>query len=76
VAQKLSKSHDYATQLAPKTFITNILFIDWLEAIFLLHIAEFRAKFANDGPAIVVVDVHSIHVTPRVIELCGDRKSS
>jgi hypothetical protein len=75
-AQKLYESHDYAILSAPRTFITEILFIDWFDTIFLRRISELRRKFDYDGPSILIVDGHSTHVTyvtPRVIALCGAR---
>jgi hypothetical protein len=70
-AQKLYECHGYAIRSAPRTFITEVLFIDWLETIFLPRISELRRNFDYDGPSILIVDGHSTHVTPRVIVLCG-----
>jgi hypothetical protein len=72
--QKLYEGHDYTIRSAPKTFITEVLFIDWLETIFLPRIAELRRKFAYDGPSILIIDGHATHGTPRVIAFCGARK--
>jgi hypothetical protein len=72
-AQKLYEGHDYPIQSAPRTFITEVLFIDWLDTIFLPRISEVRRKFDYDGPSILFVDTHSTHVTPHVIVLCGAR---
>jgi hypothetical protein len=72
-AQKLYEGHDYAIRSASRTFITEVLFIDRLGAIFLPCISELRRKFDYDGPSILIVDGHSTHVTPRVIALCGAR---
>jgi hypothetical protein len=70
-SQKLDKGHDCAIRSAPRTFITEVLFIDWFDTIFLPRISELRRKFDYDGPGILIVDGHSAHVTPRVIALCG-----
>jgi hypothetical protein len=70
-AQKLYEGHDYAIWSAPRTFITEVLFIEWLDTIFLPRISELRRKFDCDGPSILIVDGHSTHVTLRVIALCG-----
>jgi hypothetical protein len=72
-AQKLYEGYDYAIRSASRTFITEILFIDWLDTIFLPPISEFRRKFDYNGPNILIIDGHSTHVTPRVIALCGPR---
>jgi hypothetical protein len=58
----------------PKRFITELLFFDWLENIFLLRNSELRTKFTYDGPNLLVVDGHSTHVTARVIALWAARK--
>jgi hypothetical protein len=72
--QKLYSGHDYTIRSAPRTFITEVLFIDWLETVFLPRIAELQRKLAYDGPVILLVYGHSTHVTPRVIAFCGARK--
>jgi hypothetical protein len=71
--QKLYEGHDYPIRSTLWTFFTEVLFIDWLDTIFLPLISEFRRKFDYDGPNILIVDGHSTHVTPRVIALCGAR---
>jgi hypothetical protein len=70
-AQKLYESHDYAIRSVPRTVITEVLFIDSLDTLFLSRISVLRRKFDYDGPNILIVDGHSTHVTLRVITLCG-----
>jgi hypothetical protein len=72
-AQKLYEGDDYTIRSALRTFITEVLFIDWLDIIFLPRISELRRKFDYDGLSILTVDGHSIHMIPRVIALCGAR---
>jgi hypothetical protein len=72
-AQKVYEGHDCAIRSAPRAFITEVLFIGWLDTIFLPRISDLRRKFNYDGPNILIVDGHSTHVTPRVIALCGTR---
>jgi hypothetical protein len=72
-AQKVDEGHDYAIRSVPRTFITEILFIDWFDTIFLPRISELRRKFDYDGQGNLIADGHSRHVTPRVIALCGAR---
>jgi hypothetical protein len=38
--QHLFEGHDETIRMAPKTFTTKTLFIDWFETIFLVHINE------------------------------------
>jgi hypothetical protein len=71
--QKLYEGHDYAIRPVPRTFITKLIFIDWLDTIFLPRISELRGKFDYDGPSILIIDGHSTHATPRVITVCGAR---
>jgi hypothetical protein len=73
-AQKRYEGHDYTIRSASRTFITEVLFIDGFERVFLLPIAELRQKFASDGLSIFVVDGYSTHVTPRLIALCDASK--
>jgi hypothetical protein len=72
-AQKLYEGHDYVIRTAPQTFITEVLFIDWFDTIFLPRISELPRKFDYDRPSIPIVDGHSTHMTPRVTALCGAR---
>jgi hypothetical protein len=72
-AHKLYEGHHYTIRSAPRTFITEILFSDWLDTIFLPRTSELRRKFDYDGPGILIVDGHSTHVTLRVIIFCGAR---
>jgi chromosome condensin MukBEF ATPase and DNA-binding subunit MukB len=62
-AQKLYAGHDYVIQSAPKTFMTEFLFINWLEKIFLSCISERRIKFTYDGSSPFVLYGHSTHLT-------------
>jgi hypothetical protein len=63
-AQQLFEGHGYTIRTSPKTVITETLFIDWIEIVFLTRINYFHQKFAYEGPVILLVDGHSRHVTP------------
>jgi hypothetical protein len=63
-AQQRFESHNYTIKLSPKTFITETLFINWNKMVFLMQINYVCQKFADEGPAILLVDGHSTHVTP------------
>jgi hypothetical protein len=43
-AQKLYEGHGYAIQSAPQTFIREVLFSDWLDAIFVPRIPICHCK--------------------------------
>jgi hypothetical protein len=73
-AHKLHAGPDYLIRSVPKTFITELLVIDWLESILLPRISELRTKFTYDYPSLLVLEGHSIYVTARVIALCAARK--
>jgi hypothetical protein len=73
-AQRLYSGDDHVIRSAPKTFIMEILFTDWLQNIFLPRISEFQTKFTHDGLILLVFDGHSAHMTVRVITLCAARK--
>jgi hypothetical protein len=70
-AQQLFECHDYTIRMSPKTIITETVFTDWIEMMFLVRINYLRQKFAYEGPVIVLVDGHSTHVTPWAIAFCG-----
>jgi hypothetical protein len=57
--RKLYEGHDYTIRTAPKTFITEVLFIDWLKTMFLPRIEHLRAKAKYAGPVILLLDGHS-----------------
>jgi hypothetical protein len=73
-AQKLYAGHYYVVRSAPKTFITELLFIDWLEKIFSPSISEFQTKFTYDDSNLLVLDGNSTYVRARLIPLCASRK--
>jgi hypothetical protein len=74
-AQKLRPGHDYLIRSAPKTFITELLFINWLENVFLPRISKLRTKFTHGDPSLLVLDGYSTQATVRVITLCPVHKS-
>jgi hypothetical protein len=63
-AQQLSEGHDYTIRTSPKTFITETLFIDWIEMAFLVRINYFCQKFPYENPVILLVNGHLTHITP------------
>jgi hypothetical protein len=71
---ELYKGHDYTSRSVPRTLVTEVLSIDWIETIFLPHIAELRQQCADEGLTILVVDGYLTHVTHRAIALCGPWK--
>jgi hypothetical protein len=46
--------------MAPKTFVTEHMCIDWLETVFLVRINELRQKFAYEGRVILLVALHIV----------------
>jgi hypothetical protein len=72
-AEQLYHPHDYVIREASKTFITEVLFIDWLETQFIPRNENLRATSNYSGPLIVLVDGHASHVTPRVVAFAGSR---
>ena len=72
--RNLYEPHDYVIRNAPKTFMTEVLFIDWLETMFVPRMVYLRRKFDYQGPVLLVLDGHSTHVTPRVTAYAGSRQ--
>jgi hypothetical protein len=58
--------------MALKTFITEMLFINRLETVFLVQINEFRQKCAYEGLVILLVNGRSMHMTLPVTAFCWE----
>jgi hypothetical protein len=43
--QQLFEGHDYTIRTAPKTFMTEVLFIDWVQTVFIPWNENLRRKF-------------------------------
>jgi hypothetical protein len=74
--QKLFEEHDYTVRTAHKTFITEVLFIDWLQNVFIPKVNHLRERAKSDGKVVLILDGHASHVTPRVIAFAGSQKLS
>jgi hypothetical protein len=72
--RELYEGHDYTIRTAPKTFITEVLFIDWLKTMFLPRIEDLRAKAKYAGPVILLLDGHSTHLTDHVVGYAGSER--
>jgi hypothetical protein len=46
------------------------LFIDLIDAVFLMRIDGLRQHFADDGLLVLVIDMHSTYMTSRVTKFC------
>jgi hypothetical protein len=64
---EMHEEHDYRMRTAPNTFITEVLFLDWLKSVFLPWTETRRQRRQYQGPIILLLDGHSTHVTPRVL---------
>jgi hypothetical protein len=57
-SQKLYEGHGYTIRSVPRTFITEILFIDWLETIVLLRMAgPGRNSIWMAGASLLLTDI-------------------
>jgi hypothetical protein len=70
-AQQLFEGHDYTSRAAEKTFITEMLSIDWSQNVFLPRVSHLRERTKYQGKAVLVLDGHATHVTPRVVAYAG-----
>jgi hypothetical protein len=74
--QKLFEWNDYTVRTAQRTFITEVLFIDWLQNVFIPKVNHLRERAKYDGKVVLILDGHASHVTPRVIAFAGSQKLS
>jgi hypothetical protein len=51
--RQLYEGHDYVIQNAPRTFLTEVLFIDWVKTLFIPRIQHLRAKYGYTGPIVL-----------------------
>jgi hypothetical protein len=63
----LFEGHDYTIRHSQNTFINEVLFIYWIETVFLKRINYLRSKMSYTGKAVLIVNGHASHVTPRVV---------
>jgi hypothetical protein len=75
-AQKLFEGHDYTVRTAQKTFTTEVLFIDWLQNVFIPKVNHLGESAKDDGKVVLILDDHISHATPRVIAFAGSQKLS
>jgi hypothetical protein len=64
----------YLMRTADKTFITEVLFIDWLQTQFIQKNYQLCQKANYDGPIILPLDGYPSHVTLRVLAYVGRQK--
>jgi hypothetical protein len=73
--RQLYKGHDYVIRNVPKTFTTEVLFIDLLRTLFIPRIQHIPAKYGYTGPIVLLLDRHSTHLTDRLVADAGSEKS-
>jgi 4-hydroxybenzoate polyprenyltransferase len=74
IEQQLYHGHDYIIRNSAKTFITEVLFIDWLQTQFIPKTDELRRIIDYGGPIILLVDSHTSYITPRVLAYAASQK--
>jgi hypothetical protein len=73
--QQLYYDHDYIIRDSVNTFMTEVLFIDSLQAQFIPKNNELHRKRDYDGPIILLVDGHKSHITAGFLLLLLLRRS-
>lgn len=53
-------------------FITEKLFMEWFDNVFLTHIRNLRREFHDDGPAVLFLDGATAHAYDRLTEKCAE----
>jgi hypothetical protein len=69
----LLDGHQYVIRFASKMFITHILFIDWMNQIFLPSIEEPRCRLNFQDSVVMILDGHTAHATPHVMAFATSR---
>jgi hypothetical protein len=75
VSEQLLQGHSYVMRHAPKTFTTEVLFIDWLQAQFVPKTDQLCIKANCDGHIILLLDGRASHTTPRRIAYTSSQKT-
>jgi hypothetical protein len=73
--QQLYHDYDYIIRNSAKTFMTEVLVVDWLQTQFIPKNDELRRKIDYDGPIILLVDGHTNHITPAFLLMLLLRRS-
>jgi hypothetical protein len=71
---QLCEGHDYVIRNAAKTFITEVLFIQWMKMMFFPRIGNLRAKVNYTDQVILFLGAHSTHVPERVVAFAGPER--
>jgi hypothetical protein len=66
--------HNSTIRTSPKTFVTEVSFVDWLKTVFLPQIETRRQRMEHQGPAILLLDGQAAHVIPRVLAYAGSQR--
>jgi hypothetical protein len=72
--EQLYHGHDYFIRNTQKTFITEVLFLDWLQTQFIPKNEELRAEMKYKWSVSLLVDAVASHIPPRVIAYAGSQK--
>jgi hypothetical protein len=72
--QQFYHDHDYVIRYSAKTFMTEVLFIDWFQTHLIPKNDELRRKKDYDKPLILLVDGHGSHITPGVLPYAASQK--
>jgi hypothetical protein len=59
---------------AEKTFMTEVLFIDWLQTQFIPKNDRMRIKVHSDGRLVLLIDGYASHIPPRVVVHAGSQR--
>jgi hypothetical protein len=61
---EMHEGHDYTISTASKTFMTKVLFVDWLKSVFRPSIETRGQRMQYPSPVILILDGHATHVAP------------
>jgi hypothetical protein len=75
-AQQLFERYCDTIRTADQIFITEVLFIDWLQNVFLPRVSHIRERTKCQGKMVLILDDRATHVTLRVIASAGSQRLS
>jgi hypothetical protein len=72
--QQFYHDHDHVIRNSVKSLMTEVLFIDWLQAQFVPKTDDLRRKIDYDEPIILLVDSDTSDITSRVLAYTASQK--
>jgi hypothetical protein len=72
----LFEGYDYTIRTAEKTFMTGVMFLSWVQNVFLPKVNHQSEITKYEGKVILAIDGQAAYVTPGVIASTGSQRLS